>query len=104
MNTTLIKALIALIPAGLLFIRSASLAHHQLSAASLLQLCGSACLVIVVLTHIAEALHFLPFMGWGEQHSAGHYLDLASAVLSVTLLPVRYWMTRRKGSGSVASR
>ena len=56
----------------------------------MLQLCGSACLVIVILTHIAEALHLFPFMDWGEQHSPGHYVDLTSAVLAVTLLPLGY--------------
>jgi hypothetical protein len=48
--------------------------------------------MIVVLTHIAEALHIFPAMHWGEPHSAGHYLDLASALLALTLLPVGFWM------------
>jgi hypothetical protein len=43
--------------------------------------------MIVVLTHIAEGLRVLTFMGWGEAHSAGHYINLSSAVLAVTLLP-----------------
>jgi hypothetical protein len=38
-------------------------------------------LLVVVLTHVAEALHLFPAMGWGEPDSAGHYVDLASAVL-----------------------
>jgi len=27
-------------------------------------------------------------MGWGQPNSAGHYLDLASAILRCTLLPI----------------
>jgi formate hydrogenlyase subunit 3/multisubunit Na+/H+ antiporter MnhD subunit len=51
-----------------------------------LLLLGAACLVIVVLTHVAEALHVFTFMGWGEPDSVGHYLDLTSAILGCTLL------------------
>jgi hypothetical protein len=51
-----------------------------------LQLFGAACLIIVVLTHVAEALHLFPGMGWGQPDSPGHYLDLASAILGCTLL------------------
>lgn len=56
----------------------------------LLQLLGAACLGVVVLTHVAERLHFFPGMGWGQSHSAGHYIDLASAVLGLILLPLSY--------------
>jgi hypothetical protein len=53
-----------------------------------LQLFGAACLGVVVLTHIAERLELFPSMGWGLPNSAGHYLDLVSAILGLTLLPV----------------
>lgn len=49
-------------------------------------ICGSGLLTMVVLTRIAEALHILPEMGWGQPDSAGHYLDLVSAILGCTLL------------------
>ena len=52
----------------------------------LLILAGCGCLLIVVLTHIAERLHVLPSMGWGLPDSPGHYLDLFSAVAGVVLL------------------
>lgn len=52
----------------------------------LLILAGCGCLLIVVLTHIAERLHVLPSMGWGLPDSPGHYLDLFSAVAGVALL------------------
>jgi hypothetical protein len=53
-----------------------------------LQLFGLACLGIVVLTHVAETAHLLPSMGWGRPDSAGHYIDLVSAILGCTLLPL----------------
>jgi len=51
-----------------------------------LLLTGSACLVIVALTHIAERFGVLLGMGWGLPDSPGHYLDLASAISGVALL------------------
>lgn len=53
----------------------------------LLQLLGAACLGIVVLTHFAEAFYLVPKMGWGKPNSAGHYLDLISALLGLIFLP-----------------
>jgi len=56
----------------------------------LLQLVGAGCLVVVVLTHVAEAFKLFPIMGWGLPTSPGHYLDLISAVLGCTLLPLGF--------------
>ena len=58
--------------------------RHKLAWHLLLAGCG--CLVVMVLTHVAEGLHFLPGMGWGLPDSPGHYLDLASAVFGAVLL------------------
>jgi len=55
-------------------------------AAAVLLLLGSAGLIVVVLTHVAEALQIFPSMGWGLPDSAGHYLDLVSAFLGCALL------------------
>jgi hypothetical protein len=55
-----------------------------------LQLVGLACLLIVVLTRVADAFHIFPVMGWGLPSSPGHYLDLVSAVLRVTLFSVGF--------------
>ena len=66
-----------------------------------LMLFGAVCLTIVVLTHVAETFGLFPSMGWGQPDSAGHYLDLASAVLGCTLLPVGLiasFIARRKNS------
>jgi hypothetical protein len=49
---------------------------------------GIACMTMVVLTHIAEAFGMFPGMGWGLPNSAGHYLDLMSALLGCVLLPI----------------
>jgi hypothetical protein len=51
-----------------------------------LLLLGFVCLVIVVLTHVAERLHVSPRMGWGLPDSPGHYLDFVSAMLGTMLL------------------
>jgi formate hydrogenlyase subunit 3/multisubunit Na+/H+ antiporter MnhD subunit len=49
-------------------------------------LAGVACLIIVGLTHIAETFRIFPSMGWGLRNSAGHYLDLVSAIFGFTFL------------------
>jgi hypothetical protein len=96
MNPTLVKALVASVPVLLLLVYSVAVlvGHHTLSA--VLQLVGAACLVVTVLTHIAEALHLLPAMRWGEPDSMGHYVDLSSAVLGVTLTAIAYTLRRRE--------
>jgi hypothetical protein len=52
----------------------------------LLAFIGCGCLVIVILTHVAERCHFFPSMGWGLPNSPGHYLDLVSAIAGPLLL------------------
>jgi hypothetical protein len=55
MNATALKTLAALVPACLLLGGSAILFFSVRTASTLLQLVGSACLTVVVLTHICEA-------------------------------------------------
>ncbi len=90
MNATLAKALVARVPAGILFVGAVLLFLREKILGSFLQLLGAGCLVVVVLAHITEALHLFPWMHWGEAHSVGHYLDLGSAVLGLTLFPMGY--------------
>ena len=90
MNVTLLKALVALLPACLLFSGSAVLFLRGETLASLLQLLGAGFLVLVVLTHVSEALHLFPWMHWGLEHSVGHFVDLWSAVLGLSLFPIGY--------------
>jgi hypothetical protein len=98
MNAPLLKALIALAPVCLLFSGSVVLFARRKAMWSLLQLLGAGCLVVVVLTHICEALQLFSWMHWGLEHSVGHYLDFWSAVLGLFLFPVGYLfdtLTRR---------
>ena len=91
MNAALLKSLIALVPTVVLLAGAAVLFARKKSTYSFLQLLGAGCLVIVVLAHVCEALHLLPWMQWGMEHSVGHYIDLSSAVLGFTLFPVGYF-------------
>jgi hypothetical protein len=90
MNITLLKALVALVPVCMLFSWSVVLFFRGKTVWYSLQLLGAGCLVVVVLTHVSEALHLFPWMDWGSPHSVGHYLDFWSAVLGLTLFPVGY--------------
>jgi hypothetical protein len=92
MDTTLLKVLLALLPASMLFVGSFMLFSRNKNASSVLQLAGAASLLIVVTTHLFEALHLFPWMGWGRQDSIGHYLDLLSATIGLTLFPLGYLM------------
>jgi hypothetical protein len=90
MNVILLKALVALVPVFMLFSGSVVLFFREQSVCSFLQLLGAGCLVVVILTHVFEALHLFPWMHWGLEHSIGHYLDFWSAVLGLTLFPTGY--------------
>lgn len=95
MNLMLLKALVAALVVCLLFSRSAAAFFRERSTGSLLQLLGAGCFILVVLTHICEALRLLAWMHWGLKHSVGHYLDFWSAVLGLTLLPTGYLLRAR---------
>jgi hypothetical protein len=90
MNATLLKALVALVPASMLFSGSTILLFKRKTVFSFLQFLGAGCLIVVVLTHVSEALQLFSWMHWGLKHSVGHYLDLSSAVLGLMLFPVGY--------------
>ena len=98
MNVTLLKALVALLPACMLFCGSVVMFFRGKTLSSFLQLLGAGCLVLVVLFHVSEALYLFPWMHWRLEHSVGHYLDFWSAVLGLTLFPIGYLLhalTRR---------
>jgi hypothetical protein len=90
MDTALLKALVALVPVCMLFSGSAVMFMRGKTAPLFLQLLGAVCLLVVVFTHIFEALHLFPWMRWGNEHSVGHYLDFGSALLGLTLFPLGY--------------
>jgi hypothetical protein len=97
MDATLAKSLVVLFPVAMLLFGSVALFLKTRILAVLLQLIGAGGLTISVLTHVCEGLQLFPSMGWGLPNSLGHYLDLGSAVLGVTLFPAGYlWWALRK--------
>jgi hypothetical protein len=90
MDIPLYRALVALLPTLLLLAGSTIVFFRQKIGYALMQVFGAGCLVLVVVTHICEALHLFPGMNWGLEHSAGHYLALGCAVLGFTLFPLGY--------------
>lgn len=90
MNSTLLKTIIALIPMIMLLIGSMISLLRRKSIWLIFQLLGSVCLLVMVITHFAEALDIMSWMHWGLEHSAGHYLDLCSAILGLILFPLGY--------------
>jgi hypothetical protein len=80
------------LPVAILLAFSVNRIVKTRTRSSLFQLLGAGCLVLVVLTHLAEALRLFPSMGWGEPNSVGHYTDFTSAILGITLL-LAAWVT-----------
>lgn len=82
----LARALVVLaLVLGLLAWSVAAFARNR-ARALLLQIGGACCLLVVVAAHVFEARQMFGFMGWGEPHSAGHYVDLSAAILGLTLI------------------
>ena len=102
MDTTLLKSIAASVPITALLVGSMVICSRGARASSILQATGAACLMVVVVAHMCEALHLLPWMRWGEEHSAGHFLDLAGAALGVTLFPLGYLLQALELPRSVA--
>src|SRR5215467_4675239 len=91
MNDTLFKAVLALVPASMLFAGSVVFLSTRKTVGSFLQVIGAGCMIGVVITHIFEALHLFAWLHWGLEYSVGHYLDFWCAILGVTLFPVGYF-------------
>ncbi|HET9281230.1 MAG TPA: hypothetical protein VFR24_04645 [Candidatus Angelobacter sp.] len=90
MNPILAKSLVGLVPTSALFFGAAITFFRGKSVASLLQVIGAGALVIVILAHICEGLEIFPWMHWGLEHSAGHYLDVSAATVALFLFPTGY--------------
>ena len=73
-----------------LFFGAATLYARIKTGSALVQVLGAACLLVVALAHVCEALNLFPSMGWGAKGSVGHYIDLASAVLGSALFLIGY--------------
>ena len=67
MNVFLVRTLVVLVPVGILFCGSAILFVRVRSGYSFLQLLGAGSVIVVVLTHLFEALHLFPWMGWASR-------------------------------------
>jgi hypothetical protein len=102
MTSTLTKALIGFVPVSVLLVYSVALLMKHRTAIALLQSIGALCLMVVVLTHIAEALRLLSAMRFGEPDSIGHFIDLASAVSGVALLVAAVVLRLASRRGQVA--
>ena len=101
-----IKALLALAVGTALLVWSLRRLWHSPSLGVLLLSIGAVAILGVAGAHICEVFRFFPAMGWGEQHSVGHYIDFVSATFAATLLPFGFVVTVfrrvRRGRGSVA--
>ena len=84
-NLTLFKAVAGLILVGVLC-ASSTLAHRKRTWSLAFQLAGACFLLVVVASHVCEALQLLPWMDWRATNIAGHYLDLVGAIAGLTLL------------------
>src|SRR6185312_5067841 len=92
MSHAFLKALLALFPACLLLLGSGIRFRREKVLATRMQLIGASALVLVVVTHMREALHLFAAMHWGQENGAGHYLDLVSAVIGFSSFPTGYLM------------
>ena len=81
-----VKSVLAFAVAVGLCVWSALVYHHRRSTGSALLLLATLCFIVVALTHVFEALGILSGLGWGRPGSLGHYVDLAAAILGLTLL------------------
>lgn len=86
MTANLLIALGLLLAAGTGVVVAAISFARTRTLALLLLLTGASCWILVALVHVCEAMKLFPLMGWGQQHSPGHYLDLVCAGLGAGLL------------------
>ena len=86
MNATLVVALVIGVPILLLFILAGQRFVRTPTLSGLFLVLGAGSLLVMVLTHVAEALHLFLFMGWGQRRSPGHYLDLGSIYVGIAFL------------------
>ena len=94
MDASLNRALIGLTVVAPVFLWSLSRLRLGPTVGAKLQIVGSVGLLVVVAAHICEALQLFPAMGWGRPNTVGHYLDLASATVGVTFIPIGYILSR----------
>jgi hypothetical protein len=69
-HATLGRTLIVGLPVAVLLVFSIMRFSRVRNASAWLQLLGAGSFVLVVLAHVAEALHLFPAMRWGERHES----------------------------------
>lgn len=67
------------------FVASAIQFARERAVSRGLRLIGSTFLLVVVASHLAEKFEWFAGMGWGLPDRPGHYIDLVSAILGVSL-------------------
>ena len=87
-NAATVMLLGIALPSTLLLLGAVVLFLREKTGSPLVQVVGAGCLFVVVAAHVSEVLQLFPWMHWGLPHSLGHYVDLWSAVLGLTLFPV----------------
>jgi len=90
MNPTFTKATAALVATGMLLVGSALQFSRRKGTAAIFQLIGAACLMVVIIAHVCEALNWFPWMHWGLEHGVGHYVDLVAVIGGLSLFPTGY--------------
>jgi hypothetical protein len=86
MNGTLVVALVIGVPIVTLLVLSLRQFLRRPSMSAAFPVLGAAGLMVMVLTHVAEALRLFPAMGWGQRHSMGHYIDWGSTFAGIAFL------------------
>ena len=100
MNVMLIKSVLVFIPVATPGGLVCRVIHQKPDAGTLRSTPRRGMSVVVVLTHIAGALRLFAFMRWGREHSAGHYVDLSSALLAPRCCPSVICGTARRRRSS----
>ena len=90
MKVALFKSLAAMVPALMLLAGSLRQYSRGRRLSSLAQAVGAACFLLIVASHVCEALNWFPAMRWGVEDSVSHYLNLGSAIVGFTLFPLGY--------------
>ena len=94
MSASALKGLLALVAACVFLGVCVVLFLTRRGLSSTLQALGIGCFGVMALTHVFEKFSILPDLGWGRPHSVGHFIDLAAALLGVTLVTTGFLLWR----------
>ena len=80
------KGLLALVGTFTFLGVSVSVLMTRRGVSSVLLALGCGSFAVMALTHVFEAYSLLPRLGWGKPHTVGHFIDLITALLGITLV------------------